>query len=68
MGVGVWVTLNVPMSTEGSGMPTTRPKNGSLVKGLGQEETREFYPKVYTGSGSVMVLERVSVYLICLEQ
>ena len=27
-------TINMPISTESSGMPTTRPKTGSLVWGL----------------------------------
>ena len=33
-GAGLGITIYVPISTEGSGTPTTRPKTGYPAKGL----------------------------------
>ena len=42
VGVGGGRTIYMPISTEGSGTPTTRPKTGSPVKGHGSRGGRSF--------------------------
>ena len=54
LGVGVGggrrITINMPISTEGSGMPTTRPKTSSPVWGGGGERIINM-PTSTEGSG-----------------
>ena len=53
-------TINMPISTEGSGMPTTRPKTGSPVWGGGGGERTINMPTSTEGSGMTTTRPKTS--------